>query len=212
MRHHWLKAALGLTAALALLGAQRLGHPWAALHAPPSAPAPHAAAPASAALVPGLSERQRALLAAAPLPGSARIARLVVRKSQREMDAYDPQGRLLKTYPIALGVNPVGHKQFEGDGRTPEGIYRIDSRNPRSAYHRNLGVSYPNAQDRLHAQAQGKPPGGDIKIHGLPNGRGDWGAAHLLQDWTVGCIAVTNPEIEDLYRSVVQDAVIDIRP
>ncbi|KMK50975.1 protein erfk [[Actinobacillus] muris] len=139
------------------------------------------------------------------------IDRLVVFKHKRQMWAYRGE-QLVKIYPIALGFNPIGHKQFEGDGKTPEGIYRINERNPRSAYHKNLGVSYPNAQDTAYAQSQGKSPGGLIKIHGLPNGRGDIGKLHLLKDWTHGCIAVTNEEIDELYRTVIHNAVIDIRP
>ena len=160
----------------------------------------------------GLSQRQVELLAAPPLPAHARISSLVVRKGLREMMAYDASGQLLKTYPIALGGNPIGHKQFEGDRRTPEGLYRINDRNPNSRYHLNLGVSYPNAADRRHAAALGKPPGGDIKIHGLPNGMGEWGASHLLRDWTDGCIAVTNPEMNELFRAVVHNAEIEILP
>ena len=160
----------------------------------------------------GLSQRQIELLAAPPLPAHARISRLVVHKNLREMMAYDDSGQLLKTYPIALGGNPIGHKQFEGDRRTPEGIYRINDRNPNSGYHLNLGVSYPNAADRRHAAAWGKPPGGDIKIHGLPNNMGKLGASHLLRDWTDGCIAVTNPEMDELFRAVIHNAVIEILP
>ena len=123
-------------------------------------------------------------------------------KADREMDAYDAQGRLLKTYPVALGFNPVGHKQFEGDGKTPEGRYPINDRNPNSGYHKNLGVSYPNDADRAYAAAQGKSAGGDIKIHGMRNGMGAIGAQHLHRDWTHGCIAVTAGEIDELYALV----------
>lgn len=148
---------------------------------------------------------------AQPLPQNAQITRLVVHKSQRKMDAYSGDN-LVKSYDIALGFNPIGHKQFEGDGKTPEGIYRINERNPNSAYHKNLGISYPNAQDKTYAQSQGKSAGGLIKIHGIRNGMGAIGRQHLRHDWTNGCIAVTNEEIDELYRSVVYNAEIDIRP
>ncbi len=160
----------------------------------------------------GLSQRQQTLLQQAALPDDAVIARLVVRKGAREMDAFDGNGKLLKTYPVSLGFQPQGHKQFEGDGKTPEGRYTINDRNPNSGYHKNLGVSYPNAQDKAYAQAQGKSPGGDIKIHGLPNGSGSIGARHLLRDWTNGCIAVTDPEVDELFRLVKANAEIEILP
>ena len=160
----------------------------------------------------GLSARQQSLLQQPALPADSEIAKLVVRKADREMDAYDAQGRLLKTYPVALGFNPVGHKQFEGDGKTPEGRYTINDRNPNSGYHKNLGVSYPNDADRAYAAAQGKSAGGDIKIHGMRNGMGSIGAQHLHRDWTHGCIAVTDGEIDELYALVKPQAEIEILP
>ena len=160
----------------------------------------------------GLSARQQNLLRQPALPADSEIAKLVVRKADREMDAYDAQGRLLKTYPVALGFNPVGHKQFEGDGKTPEGRYIINDRNPNSGYHKNLGVSYPNEADKAYAAAQGKSPGGLIKIHGIKNGWGSIGKRHLQRDWTDGCIAVTDEEIDELYRSVKHNAEIEILP
>ncbi len=145
------------------------------------------------------------------LPEDAVIDHIVVEKSQRQMHVYFGDS-LLKTYPIALGFSPVGHKEVEGDGKTPEGLYYIDSKNPNSAYHLNLGVSYPNEQDRTHAEALGQSPGGDIKIHGLKNGVGFIGSAHRQQDWIAGCIAVTNEEMEELYRSVAIGTPIEIKP
>lgn len=145
-----------------------------------------------------------------PLP-KVNIDRLVVFKAKRQMWAYQGE-QLIKIYPISLGFNPIGHKQFEGDGKTPEGIYYINERNPQSGYHKNLGVSYPNKADNAFAAAQGKSAGGLIKIHGLPNGKGAIGKLHLLKDWTHGCIAVTNEEIDELYSSVIHQAIIDIRP
>ncbi|MEM8970326.1 MAG: L,D-transpeptidase family protein [Bacteroidota bacterium] len=145
------------------------------------------------------------------LPEDAVIDHIVVEKSQRRMHVYSGDS-LLKSYPIALGFNPVGHKEVEGDGKTPEGLYHIDSKNPNSAYHLNLGVSYPNEKDRICAEELGHSSGGDIKIHGLKNGMGFIGSAHRQQDWTAGCIAVTNEEIEELYRSVPIGTPIEIKP
>lgn len=140
-----------------------------------------------------------------------KIDRLVVFKAKRQMWAYQGE-QLIKVYPIALGFNPIGRKQFEGDGKTPEGIYRINERNPNSGYHKNLGVSYPNEADKAYAASQGKSPGGLIKIHGLRNGTGAIGKMHLLKDWTHGCIAVTDEEVDELYQAVIHNAIIDIRP
>lgn len=144
-----------------------------------------------------------------PLPKGKTIDKLVVYKSKRKMEAYS-EGKLLKTYTIALGKNPVGHKQFEGDNKTPEGLYTINARNPKSGYHKNLGVSYPNTSDKAYAEKQGKSPGGHIKIHGLRNDSGYIGKFHRFKDWTAGCIAVTNAEVDELYTAVKKDAEIII--
>lgn len=161
---------------------------------------------------PTLSERQKQLLAQPALSSDIQIDKLIVYKSKREMQAY-ANGKLVKTYPIALGLNPIGHKQFEGDKKTPEGIYYINDRNANSAYHKNLGISYPNQKDKAFAQSQGKSAGGDIKIHGIKNGYGKViGEKHLLKDWTDGCIAVTDREMDELFTAVKHNAMIDIRP
>ncbi|WP_417356772.1 L,D-transpeptidase family protein [Flavobacterium sp.] len=145
------------------------------------------------------------------LPKGSVIDRLMVYKSKRKMLVYNGDN-LLKTYTISLGKNPVEHKQFEGDNKTPEGVYSINERNPNSAYHKNLGVSYPNKADREFAAKLGKSPGGLIKIHGLRNDRGYIGKFHRWKDWTAGCIAVTNDEIDELYTAVKENAVIEILP
>jgi murein L,D-transpeptidase YafK len=124
------------------------------------------------------------------------VTRLVVNKGEREMFLYHNR-RVLKRYDVDLGFAPAGHKAFEGDGKTPEGEYHIDRRNPDSAFHLSLGVSYPNEQDIAFARAHGKSPGGDIFIHGEPSLLG-----FLKPDWTAGCIAVTNREMEDVYAMV----------
>ena len=145
------------------------------------------------------------------LPRDSLADRIVIDKSDRRLSLYR-RNRLLKTYDIALGPNPNGHKEREGDGRTPEGSYVIDSRNRNSAFHRSLHISYPNDQDRRRARRLGVSPGGDIMIHGLPNGMDAIGKAHLLRDWTQGCIAVTNAEIEEIWRVVRDGTRVEIRP
>lgn len=145
------------------------------------------------------------------LPLGATIDSLVVHKSARKMMAYS-RGEHVKTYQIALGQQPFGHKEFEGDMKTPEGLYYINDRNPNSAYHKNLGISFPNADDVKHAQSKGKSPGGDIKIHGLKNGMGHIGKLHRNQDWTHGCIAVTNEEMDELFDAVQIGSSIMVKP
>lgn len=147
-------------------------------------------------------------LSADPLPAADRI---LVEKAKRSLTLFR-QGKILKTYAIALGTEPVGHKLQEGDGRTPEGVYRISGRNPQSKYHLSLRISYPNEADRESARKRGVSPGGDIMIHGLPNGSGALGAAHRLRDWTIGCIAVTNEEIKEIWDAVPDGTEIEIRP
>jgi murein L,D-transpeptidase YafK len=148
---------------------------------------------------------------AQPLPASAQADLLVVEKRRRQLIAYS-QGRVLRTYRVSLGTVPVGPKIRQGDGRTPEGRYVIDRHNPRSGFHRALRVAYPSAAESGRARAGGYDPGGDIMVHGLKNGLGWVGRAHRFVDWTVGCVAVTNPEIEELYRIVPDGTPIEIKP
>lgn len=119
---------------------------------------------------------------------------------------------VIKTYQVALGGAPVGHKSQEGDRRTPEGRYFIDSRNSRSHDYLALHISYPNANDRQNAQRRGVSPGGDIMIHGLPNGLGWLGKLHLKRDWTDGCVAVTNREMNEIWAHVATGIPIEIVP
>jgi murein L,D-transpeptidase YafK len=140
-----------------------------------------------------------------------RADRLIVNKSKRELVLLT-DGKVIRSYKIALGRNPVGQKQRQGDSKTPEGAYTISGRNSSSAYHRSLRISYPNAADRDGARQLGVAPGGDIMIHGLPNGRGFIGAAHRLIDWTDGCVAVTDAEIEEIWRLVPDGTPIQINP
>ena len=145
------------------------------------------------------------------LPPGARADRIVIEKSRRRLTLYLDDAPV-KTYRVALGKDPIGPKQFEGDGRTPEGLYRIDFRVPASSCHRALHVSYPSRADVAFASAQGKSAGGDIEIHGIKNGRGWLGPLHRAVDWTNGCVAVTNREIEEIWRAVPDGTPVDIRP
>lgn len=145
------------------------------------------------------------------IPAGTTIDRLVVYKHRHRMEAY-AGNTLVKVYTVAIGRVPVGHKQQEGDKRTPEGQYRINEKNPHSGYHKNLGISYPNIADRKTARAHGVPPGGEVKIHGLKNGRGYIGKFHRFRDWTNGCIALTDEEVDELYDHVILGATIVIYP
>ena len=121
-------------------------------------------------------------------------------------------GKVIHTYHVALGTGGLAPKQKEGDARTPEGHYVIDTRNAESHYHKALHVSYPNAEDRKRAAQAGVAPGGAIMIHGLPNGKGYIGAAHRLYDWTLGCVAVTDAEIDEIWTLVPVGTPVEIRP
>lgn len=147
----------------------------------------------------------------APLPHGTRADLVVVHKSTRRMVVY-AHGSALRAYVIALGRSPVGPKRHEGDHRTPEGRYIIDHHNPNSAFHRSLHVSYPSAADAARARAAGYAPGGEIMIHGMRHGGGWLGRLHLIADWTDGCIAVTDAEMDELYRIVPDGTPIVIQP
>jgi murein L,D-transpeptidase YafK len=149
-----------------------------------------------------------ALRAAAPEP---EVDRIVIYKQQRKLFLMS-RGKEIKSYRVALGADPVGPKQKEGDNRTPEGSYLIDYQNPKSRFYKSFHISYPNAQDRAAAQKLGVKPGGDIMIHGLPRDYAWVGKAHTLHDWTAGCIAVTNEEIDELWRLVKIGTPVDINP
>lgn len=136
---------------------------------------------------------------------------LVLDKSDRRLTLFY-HGEIVRTYDVALGKNPVGDKIGRGDGRTPEGLYYIEGRNPQSKYHLALRISYPDASHRVAAAKRGLAPGGDIMIHGLPKAFATVGALHRQQDWTEGCVAVTNEEIEEIWRAVPNGARILIKP
>ena len=145
----------------------------------------------------------------APLANDTPIDRLLVDKSDRLLIGYRGGREIARYTNIRFGDAPVGHKRFEGDERTPEGDYTINGRNPASAYHLSLRISYPNAADRAFAKARGRSPGGDIFIHGQPN---RWPGPTLTNDWTDGCIALSNAEIAQLWDLVPDGTPITIRP
>ncbi|SEQ53094.1 L,D-transpeptidase catalytic domain [Thalassovita taeanensis] len=133
------------------------------------------------------------------------VTRLQMFKGDRNLFLFDNTS-VLKAYRIDLGFAPEGPKQFEGDGKTPEGAYTVDRRNPDSLFHLSIGISYPNEADIAFAAAQGREPGGDIFIHGGPRP----GIDAIKPDWTAGCIAVSDREIEDIYAMVRDGTPIDI--
>lgn len=139
-----------------------------------------------------------------------RIDKIVVEKSKHAMSVYG-SGNLLKVYRVSLGKG-VGPKVCQGDQKTPEGSYKISAKNQGSGYHRALKISYPNSLDRERAHKAGCPPGGDIMIHGLRNGLGWMGIFHRVIDWTQGCIAVTNQEIEEIFKATSIGVDVEILP
>jgi murein L,D-transpeptidase YafK len=141
----------------------------------------------------------------------ADVDSIVVVKRLRQMYVFNSR-KLLKVYSISLGEQPVGAKHFKNDRKTPEGIYYITKRNPYSMAHKSLAISYPNDRDRKYARAQGRDTGGDIMIHGILNGYDDQAADFVGVDWTWGCIAVTNEEVDELYEHVRIGSPINIFP
>ena len=156
--------------------------------------------------------QQRPVLTPPP-PDSAAltgpVGRIEIRKSARRMTVFR-DGQPLKTYRIALGFAPVGDKRQQGDGKTPEGLFRVDRRNAASAYHLSLGLDYPRPQDRARAARQGVDPGGDIMIHGQPNQRPD--GEVLDGDWTAGCIAIAAPQIREVFAATAIGTPVEILP
>jgi murein L,D-transpeptidase YafK len=144
-------------------------------------------------------------------PANVRATTIVVEKEARRLTLLR-DGSALKAYDVSLGSAPIGHKLQEGDGRTPEGRYEVDFKNSRSRFHLSLRVSYPNTRDRESARQRGVAPGGDIMIHGLPRGLGWLGKLHRLRDWTDGCIALTNREIEEVWAMIDTGTAVEIRP
>ncbi len=145
------------------------------------------------------------------LAAGAQADRVVVLKSQRRLELFS-HGRLLAAYPISLGAHPRGPKQQAGDGRTPEGRYVVDYHKADSAFHRALHLSYPSAADWARATSRGVDPGGQILIHGVPPRARALGRLQRFVDWTDGCIAVTDGEIEQIFAAVPDGTPVDLRP
>ena len=143
--------------------------------------------------------------------GTEPADKVLIEKIERRLTLLS-KGEVIKTYKIALGGNPVGPKERQGDNKTPEGTYIIDSRNRGSGYHLSLHISYPNEKDKMRAKELGVSPGGDIMIHGIKNGLSWGGVSHAEVDWTKGCIAVTDEEMEEIYKLVPNGTIVEIRP
>ena len=143
-----------------------------------------------------------------PLPIADSI---VIEKKARRLTLYH-QGRPLRSFLVALGANPVGDKRIAGDRRTPEGLFSIDGKNDKSDFHLALHISYPDSAHRARAESLGASAGGDILIHGLRNGQGSSGAFHRTVDWTDGCIALTDEEIEGVWSAVSVGTPVEIKP
>lgn len=139
------------------------------------------------------------------------IDSICVIKHTRMMYVYKNK-KLLKSYHVSLGFSPIGHKQFQGDGKTPEGKYFINDKNQFSKFHKSLGISYPNKQDMARAKQLGKQAGGDIKIHGIPNTDKGHDIDYISSDWTWGCIAVVDKEVDELFVHTAIGTVINILP
>lgn len=151
----------------------------------------------------------RSALLAAPMPVKADM--IIVHKAQRVLHLMR-NGEVLKSYRVALGKDPLGHKEVQGDNKTPEGTYFIDYLKPKSDFHRGIGLSYPSTWDQVQASIKGVAPGGAIMIHGLPNGYDAASVGHPYVDWTAGCIAVTNKEVEEIWASVREGVEVKILP
>lgn len=151
------------------------------------------------------------VLVRAASPAETKADSILILKHEHLLELLS-HGKVIRTYKVALGTGGLSPKNLEGDGRTPEGRYIIDSRNAHSAYHKSLRISYPNAEDSKRAARRGVRPGGAIMIHGLPNGKGFIGSVHRLYDWTLGCIAVTDSEIDEIWNLVPNGTPVEIRP
>jgi murein L,D-transpeptidase YafK len=153
------------------------------------------------------------VLAVSSLPAADAVMaeKVLIEKNARRLTLIS-EGKAIKSYKVALGRNPEGPKEKEGDNRTPEGTYTIDTWNTKSRYHLALHVSYPNTQDIQRAKQHGVSPGGNIMIHGIMNGFGWIGRFHRWMDWTKGCIAVTNDEIDEIGKLVANGTPVEIRP
>jgi murein L,D-transpeptidase YafK len=146
-----------------------------------------------------------------PAQSATKVDRIVIEKNKRTLILMEGK-KTLKKYKVALGGQPVGAKDRQGDHKTPEGIYSVDAKNPNSQFYKALHLSYPNQADRANARKLGVSPGGDVEIHGLGAKWGWIGARHSLTDWTDGCIALTNEEIDEIYPLIKVGTLVEIRP
>jgi hypothetical protein len=180
----------------------------------PSAPAP-AAATLAFSSISSLGAEPNATGSGPSLPaaatGSLMADRILVEKGARRLFLLN-RGQVIAEYPVKLGLSPKGHKQFEGDFRTPEGVYQLSRRNPRSEFFLSVEVSYPNEADRARASAEGLRPGGLIMIHGQPNVPRKPPEYYATRDWTDGCIAVSNAAMVDIWQRTRLGIPIEIRP
>src|ERR1700740_2274168 len=151
--------------------------------------------------------------AASKLSGqtASTVDRIVIEKSKRTLTLMSG-AKTVKSYKVALGGQPVGAKDRQGDHKTPEGNYSVDAKKGNSQFYKALHLSYPNQADREHARKLGLSPGGDVEIHGLGAKWGWIGAKHRLTDWTDGCVAVTNEEIDEIYPQIAVGTMVEIRP
>ncbi len=164
------------------------------------------------AITRGRAPKVRKMSGPAPAPLPVVVAdRILIEKSARSMTLFS-DGKPINKYRVALGREPEGKKTTEGDCKTPEGCYTIDYRNENSSFYRALHISYPNEQDRQQAAELGVSPGNGIMIHGLKNGMGWVGKGHLVRDWTLGCIAVTNREMDEIWRLTPVGTKVEIVP
>ena len=146
-----------------------------------------------------------------PLPPGTKADLVVVHKAARRLELYRGN-ELLKAYQVSLGQHPIGTKTQQGDGRTPEGDYRLDYRNPTSSFHKALHISYPEPADIASARSRSVDPGGLVMVHGMKNGFGWIGRLHRVIDWTDGCVAVTNNEIDEIWTAVPDGTKIVLEP
>ena len=146
-----------------------------------------------------------------PAQTTSTVDRIAIEKSKRTLTLMSG-AKTVKSYKVALGGQPVGAKDRQGDHRTPEGNYAVDAKNPKSQFYKALHLSYPSAADQANARKLGVGPGGDVEIHGLGAKWGWIGAKHRLTDWTDGCIAVTNEEIDEIYPQIKVGTPVEIRP
>lgn len=144
-------------------------------------------------------------------PQDSRVDHVLVIKKDRTLQLLS-HGKAIKTYKVALGGDPIGPKARQGDHKTPEGVYVLDFRNAHSQFYKSIHISYPSLRDRAEARERGVSAGGDVFVHGLGKGYGWIGATYRLKDWTDGCVAVTNEEMDEIWRLVADGTPIEIRP